>query len=77
MRPKRTVRRESEVTVRNGGRSRSLILIVPPTCDVLMIREKGRRSALEIDILTLWSVANKIAARKRIEERKTKRGLRI
>ena len=61
-RPQRSVKRESVVTVRNGGRARSLILVIPPTCDVLMIREKGRRHALEIDILSVWSVANKLAA---------------
>ena len=65
-RPKRTIRRESGVTYRG----RSLVLIVPPTCDVLYIREKGRRTAHELDILSAWSVANKLTAAKRRAERK-------
>ena len=68
-RPKRTIRRESEVMYRG----RPLVLIVPPTCDVLLIREKGRRIAFEIDILSAWSVANKLAAAKRLQERKNKK----
>jgi hypothetical protein len=71
-RPTRTVRRESVVT----HRGRPLVLIVPPTCDVLFIREKGRRTAHELDILSAWSVANKLTAAKRRDERKTKRGKR-
>jgi len=68
-RPSRTIKRESSVQVRSRGRMRSLVLIVPPTCDVLLIREKGRRQALELDILSAWSVANKLAAAKRRSER--------
>lgn len=68
-RPTRTIKRESEVMYRG----RQLVLIVPPTCDVLLIREKGRRTALEIDILSAWSVANKLAAVKRMQERKAKK----
>ena len=71
-RPTRTVRRESVVT----HRGRPLVLIVPPTCDVLFIREKGRRTAHELDILSAWSVANKLTAAKRRDERKAKRGKR-
>jgi hypothetical protein len=71
-RPTRTVRRESVVT----HRGRPLVLIVPPTCDVLFIREKGRRTAHELDILSAWSVANKLTAAKRRDERKMKRGKR-
>ena len=74
-RPKRTIVRRSEVRT-NGGRGRPLVLIVPPTCDVLFIREKGRRTAHELDILSAWSVANKLTAAKRRDERKTKRGKR-
>jgi hypothetical protein len=69
-RPTRTVRRESVVT----HRGRPLVLFVPPTCDVLFIREKGRRTAHEFDILSAWSVANKLTAAKRRDERKAKRG---
>jgi len=50
------------------------VLIVPPTCDVLLIREKGRRTSYELDILSAFSVAAKLAAAKRITERKAKRG---
>lgn len=69
-RPTRTVRRESIVS----HRGRPLVLIIPPTCDVLLIREKGRRTAYELDILSAFSVAAKLAAAKRITERKAKRG---
>jgi len=72
-RPRRTVRRESEVTVRDRGKSRALVLIIPPTCDVLMIRAKGTRTAHELDILSAWSVANKLTAAKRRAERKGRR----
>jgi hypothetical protein len=65
-RPKRTIKRESEVSYRG----RPLVLIIPPTCDVLLVREKGRRTALEIDILSIFSVASKLEAAKRRAERK-------
>lgn len=68
-RPTRTVKRESIVTYRG----RPLVLIVPPMADVLLVREKGRRKALEIDILSIWSVANKLSAAKIREQRKLKR----
>lgn len=69
-RPSRTVRRESVVT----HRGRPLVLIVPPTCDVLLIREKGRRTPYELDILSAFSVAAKLAAAKRRAEQKANRG---
>ena len=68
-RPTRTVKRESIVTYRD----RPLVLIVSPMADVLLVREKGRRKALEIDILSIWSVANKLSAAKIREQRKLKR----
>lgn len=67
-RPSRTVRRESIAT----HRGRPLVLIIPPTCDVLLIREKGRRTAYELDILSAFSVAAKLAAAKRHAQRKEK-----
>jgi hypothetical protein len=69
-RPTRTVRRESIVT----HRGRPLVLVVPPTADVLLIREKGRRTAYEVDVLSLLSIGAKLAAAKRVAERKAKRG---
>jgi hypothetical protein len=77
MRPRRTIRRESTVTVRSSGKlkQRPLVLIVPPTCDVLLIREKGRRTVLEVDILTLYHVAaRKAAERRRAERAERKKG---
>jgi hypothetical protein len=71
-RPTRTVRRESVVT----HRGRPLVLIVPPTADVLLIREKGRRTAYELDILSAFSMAAKSAALKLIAELRAKRGKR-
>lgn len=68
-RPTRTVRRESVVAYRG----RPLVLIVPPTCDVLLIREKGRRTAYELDILSAFRVAAWKAAQKRIAERRARR----
>lgn len=69
-RPTRTIRRESELTYRG----RPLVLIVPPSCDVLMIREKGRRTAFELDIITAYKAGARLAAIKRMAERKAKRG---
>ena len=57
-RPSRTVRRESIVTVRG----RPLVLVVPPTADVVLIREKGRRTSFEVDILTIYHVAARLRA---------------
>jgi len=68
-RPRRTVRRVSTVTYRG----RPLVLIVPPTCDVLMVREKGRRTAFEVDILTVYQAAARIAGAKLRAERAAKR----
>jgi hypothetical protein len=69
-RPTRTVRRESVVT----HRGRPLVLLVPPTADVILVREKGRRVAYEVDVLSLYSVGAKLHAAKRVAERKAKRG---
>jgi len=71
-RPTRTVRRESVVT----HRGRPLVVLVPPTADVLLVREKGRRTAYEVDVLSLYSVGAKLYAAKRRAERKAKRGQR-
>jgi hypothetical protein len=71
-RPTRTVRRESVVT----HRGRPLVLLVPPTADVILVREKGRRVAYEVDVLSLYSVGAKLYAAKRVAERKAKRGKR-
>jgi len=77
-RPRRTIRRESKVVL-PGSRSktwpdgRPLVLICPPTCDVVLIREKGRRTAFALDILSAYSVAAKLAAAKRRADRKAKR----
>lgn len=68
-RPKRTIKRESELVYRG----RNLVLIVPPTCDVLSVREKGRRKVMEIDILSIWSIASKLSAAKIVADRKAKR----
>lgn len=78
-RPTRTVRRESKVVLPNSRSKtwpdgRPLVLIIPPTCDVLMIREKGRRTTYELDILSAFSVAAQLAAARRWAERKAKRG---
>lgn len=69
-RPSRTIRRESTVT----HRGRPLVLIVPPTCDVLLIREKGRRTAYELDILSAFSVGAKLAAARLRAEKLARRG---
>jgi hypothetical protein len=69
-RPTRTVRRESVVAYRG----RPLVLIVPPTCDVLMLREKGRRTAYELSILSAFHLAARHHAEKLRAERKAKRG---
>lgn len=69
-RPRRTIRRESSVTV---GRGRPLVLIVPPTCDVLYIRPKGMRTTYELDILSAYSVAAKKYAARVVAERKAKK----
>lgn len=64
-RPQRTIKRESTVRIRSKGAMRQLVLHVPPNCDVLLIREKGRRSGFELDILTAYHVAARLAAAKR------------
>jgi hypothetical protein len=71
-RPQRTIQRSSVVTTRG----RELVLIVPPTCDVILIREKGRRTKFELDIITAWHVANKLAAAKIRADRAAKRKAR-
>lgn len=68
-RPKRTIRRESEVMYRG----RPLVLIVPPTCDVLLIKEKGRRTAYEVSVLDVLYLGAKSQARKQMEERKARK----
>ena len=69
-RPTRTVRRESVVT----HRGRPVVVLLPPTADVLLVREKGRHTAYEVDVLSLLSVGAKLHAAKRRAERKAKRG---
>ena len=69
-RPTRTIKRESTVRLRNG---RALVIIIPPTADVLLIREKGRRTSFEVDVLTIYHVAAKLRAAAVRAERKAKR----
>lgn len=57
-RPTRTVRRESLATYRG----RPLVLLVPPTADVILIREKGRRTIYEVPALAVFSMGAKLAA---------------
>lgn len=68
-RPTRIIKRESELL----HRGRALILIVPPTCDVLTVREKGRRTKYEISILDLLYVGARREAERRLIERKAAR----
>jgi hypothetical protein len=49
------------------------VVIVPPTADVLLIREKGRRTVYELDVLSAFSVAAKLFAARRRAERKRHR----
>lgn len=70
---KRTIKRFSAVTVRSGSKLRQLVLIVPPTCDVVLVREKGRRTAYELSIITAYRVAVLEQARRARLERKAKR----
>jgi hypothetical protein len=71
-RPRRTIRRESVVEYRG----RPLVLIIPPTADVILIREKGRRTAYEVGVLSIFSVGAKLAAAQRRAEKLAKRGKR-
>lgn len=73
MRPTRTVRRESEVTVRVRGKHKPLILIVPPVPDVIVIRPKGHKHGYEVDVLTLYHIGAKLEARKQIEARRARK----
>jgi hypothetical protein len=57
-RPTRTVRRETTVT----HRGRPLVILVPPTADIVLIREKGRRTVYEVPALAIFSIGAKIAA---------------
>jgi len=59
-RPTRTVRRES--VIKNRGRP--VVVLLPPTADVILVREKGRRTAYEVDVLSLYSVGAKLHAAK-------------
>jgi hypothetical protein len=68
-RPSRTIKRESTVLLRG----RPLVLIVPPTADVILIRPKGTRTAFEVDALTIYHVAAKLRARTVKAEKLAKR----
>ena len=71
-RPTRTVRRET--SVKHHGRP--LVVLIPPTADVLLIREKGRRTVYEVPALAVFSVGAKLAAARIRAERQAKRGRR-
>jgi hypothetical protein len=68
-RPTRTVRRETSVT----HRGRPLVILVPPTADIILIREKGRRTVYEVPALAMFSVGAKLAAAKLRADRAAKR----
>lgn len=69
IRPTRTIRRESTVTMRG----RPLVLIIPPTADIILIREKGRRKSFAVDALTVYHVAAKLEAARIRNEKKEAR----
>ncbi|HXF67676.1 MAG TPA: hypothetical protein VNK67_13400 [Burkholderiales bacterium] len=69
-RPRRTIKRESLALYRG----RPLVLIVPPICDVIRIREKGRRTAFEIDLLSVYDLAARKAAAQLLEQRGRRAG---
>lgn len=67
-RPSRSIKRETAGAY--VGR-RQLVIIVPPTADVMLIREKGRRIAFEVDALSIYHLgAKRAAAAKRKSKKK-------
>jgi hypothetical protein len=77
-RPQRSVRRESQITV-PGSRSKSypegrpVVLVLPPTADVLIVREKGRRVAYEVDVLSVYHLGARLAAAAVVAKRRAKK----
>ena len=57
----KAVRRETQITVRDRSKRRSLIVTLLPG-DVIELRAKGTRKAYVLDIETAYQVAMKIAA---------------
>lgn len=55
-------------------RGRALVLIVPPECDYIDLRQKGRRKVFSIDLASVYDLAAKREALRIKAERKAKRG---
>lgn len=68
-RPSRTVRRESVLKTPGRG-GRPLVLFVPPTADVLIVREKGRRIAYAVDVLSVFHLGARRAAAASLAQRR-------
>jgi hypothetical protein len=54
-RPRRTIKRRTT----GNHRGAQLVLIVPPECDVIYVRQARRRKVLEIDLASVFDLAAK------------------
>lgn len=68
-RPTRAVKRESVLTYRG----RAIIVVLPPDAATIMVREKGRRTSFEVDVLSVFYLAARKAAEALKDKRRTRR----
>lgn len=71
-RPSRTVKR----TTLLPHRGRQIVLIVPPECDYISLRQKGCRRVYDIDLASVYDLAARREALRVRVERKANRGRR-
>ena len=67
--PSRTIKRKTSGSYRGA----QIVLIVPPDCDVVYLRQARRRKVYEIDLASVYDLAAKREAIKVRAERKAKR----
>lgn len=67
--PRRTIKRKTHGSYRGA----QLVLIVPPDCDVITIRQARRRQSYDIDLASVFDLAaRREAIRVKAEKKRSK-----
>lgn len=67
--PARTIQRRTSLP----HRGRQIVLIIPPQCDFVTVRQFGRRKSFDIDLASVYDLAAKKEALRVKAEKKARR----
>lgn len=68
--PRRTIKRKTHGSYRGA----QIVLIVPPDCDVVYLRQARRRKVFEIDLASVYDLAARREALRLKAEKKRSKG---